>query len=64
MSVATFEATVEDGLIRLPDNVRLPNRTKVYVVVPQAEVIPTAFIASPRLAHPEQVVDFRKEVTE
>lgn len=64
MSVATFEATVEDGLIRLPENVRLPNSTKVYVVVPRGELVPAALIASPRLAHPEQIEDFRKEIVE
>jgi len=64
MSVSTFEATVEGGLIRLPANVRLPDKTRVYVVVPHADKLPTAFVASPRLAHPEQIPDFRKEVTE
>ena len=36
MSVQTFEAiTDDDGNIRLTDPVRLPGRTKVYIVVPE-----------------------------
>jgi hypothetical protein len=48
----------------LPATVRLPERAKVYVVIPDIEVQPIAFIGSPRLAHPEQAVDFKKEVSE
>jgi hypothetical protein len=33
----TFEATV-DGQIKLPETVHLPDHTKVFVVVPEAEV--------------------------
>jgi len=64
MSVRTFEGAVENGQIRLPANVRLPEKTKVYVVVPDVAMPPTAYIGSPRLAHPEQTEDFKKEVIE
>jgi hypothetical protein len=64
MKVTTFEGIVEHGQIRLKENVRLPEKTKVYVVVPDFEPKPVAYIASPRLAHPEQAVDFQKEVIE
>ncbi len=64
MSVMTLEAVVEHGLIRLPDNVRLPDQTKVYVVVPGLEVEQVVRIASPRLARPEQAADFVLEVIE
>lgn len=64
MSVVTLEAIVEDGQIRLPSNVRLPDRTKVYVVVPGLEVERVVRIASPRLARPDQAVDFVLEVVE
>ena len=37
MSVATFEGVVENGQVRLAGGVHLPERTKVYVVVPEAE---------------------------
>ncbi|MGE0543302.1 MAG: hypothetical protein AB7R89_24340 [Dehalococcoidia bacterium] len=64
MSVVTLEAIVEDGQIRLPDNVRQPDRTKVYVVVPGLEVERVVRIANPRPARPEQAADFALEVVE
>ena len=64
MKVTTVEGTVEHGQIKLPANVRLPENAKVYVVVPDVEVRPLAFVGSPRLAHPEQFVDFVKEIIE
>ena len=64
MGVTTFEGIVENGRIRLPATVRLPERTKVYVVIPGVEVQTIAYIGSPRLVHPEQAADFKKEVIE
>ncbi len=64
MSVATFEGIVEDGQRRLKPDVRLPDRTKLYVLVPDVQVVPVARIVSPRLAHPEQAVDFKMGVVE
>lgn len=64
MRVTTFEGTVENGRIRLPATVRLPERAKVYVVIPDVEVQTVAYIASPRLVHLEQAADFKKEVVE
>jgi len=62
MKVTSFEAVVENGQIQLPASVRLPEKARVYVVVPDLGVRTAAMIASPRLAHAEQAVDFRKEV--
>lgn len=62
MKVATFEAIVENGQIRLTDSVRLPEKARVYVVIPGMPS--AAYVGSPRLAHPEQAVDFEKEVLE
>ena len=64
MKVTTLEGEVEHGYIKLPGNVHLPEKLKVYVIVPDMEEIPTAYIGSPRLVHPEQAADFRKEVSE
>ena len=64
MKIATFEAIVENGQIRLPSSVRLPEKAKVYVVIPGIEVPSAAFIGSPRLARPERASDFHKEVIE
>ncbi len=64
MGVRTFEGIVEQGQIRLPANVRLPEKAKVYVIIPDIEVQTVAYIGSPRLVHPEQAADFKKEVIE
>ena len=64
MSVTTIEGVVENGRILLPANVRLPEKAKVYVVVPDMEVPSVAYIGSPRLVHPEQATEFQKEVVE
>jgi hypothetical protein len=64
MSVTTFEGIVENGVIRLPESVRLPERAKVYVVVPDPDPRQPLRIASPRLVHPEQAADLLKVVVE
>lgn len=64
MAILTFEGVVENGRIRLRDNVTLPERSKVYVVIPDEGTAPQARIYSPRLAHPEQAADFVKQIIE
>lgn len=63
MAILTVQAVIEKGQIRLPTDLHLPDQTKVYVVVPDVETEQTvSSIPSPRLAHPEQAEDFKKEV--
>jgi len=62
MSVTTFEGIVENGQVRLAADICLPENAKVYVVVPNGSAPPPAFIVSPRLAHPEDAIAFKKEV--
>jgi len=64
MTVKTFEAVVHNGTIRLPDNVPLWENARVFVVVPDMWDRPTARLASPRLANPDQAKDFRKQIME
>lgn len=64
MSVTTIEATVENGQIKLRQPLRLPESTKVYVVIPNVEIQPAIRVGSPRLAHPEQAIHFVKEMIE
>jgi hypothetical protein len=64
MKVTTFEAIVENGQIRLPAHLHLPEKAKVYVVVPDVEMQQVTYVGSPRLTHSEQAEDFRKEVFE
>ncbi len=67
MTVPTYEGVVENGRIKLPPGVALPENAIVYVVVPEVVVDLPALpkiihMRSPRLAHPEQAADFIKEV--
>lgn len=64
MQVTTFEGVIENGKIRLKTNINLPEKMKVYVIIPGFETKRIAHIYSPRLVHPEQAVDFKKEVIE
>ena len=62
MSILTLEGIVDHGQIRLPANVRLPEKTRVYVLVPEVHVEGVARIASPRLARPADAADFVMEI--
>ena len=64
MGIITFEGVVEHGQIRLNAGVRLPEKAKVYVVIPDVQVERSARIISPRLAHPAQSSDFELEIIE
>ena len=65
MPLSTFEGIVENGQIRLRDDVTLPEKTRVYVVIPETGAVEkTARVHSPRLAHSGQVGDFAKQVIE
>jgi predicted DNA-binding antitoxin AbrB/MazE fold protein len=65
MSASTFEGVVEQGQIKLDSDVRLPEGTKVYVVVPGVEIeAERVHLYSPRLAHPEQAADFELEIVQ
>lgn len=48
MGVVAFEGSVENGQIRLKGDVRLPEHTRVLVVVPDVEIEGVATIVSPR----------------
>jgi hypothetical protein len=62
MKVVTYEGVVENGRVQLPAGVLLPEKATVYVVVPAVSAETVAYIASPRLVHPEQAKDFITEV--
>jgi hypothetical protein len=49
---------------KLRDAFTVTEKAKVYVVIPDVEIPPFAYIGSPRLAHLEQAADFEKEVIE
>ena len=62
--LATYEGVVENGHVTLPPNADIPEKTRVYVLVPDAEGKRIPRIFSPRLVNPEQAKDFVKEIVE
>jgi hypothetical protein len=67
MKVVTYEGVVENGRIRVLGGVTLPEKAKVYIVLPDVcEVVlpPVAHIRSPRLADPSQAPFFTMKVVE
>ena len=62
--LATYEGIVEDGRVRLPSNAGIPEKTRVYILVPDVENFSAPSVASPHLANPEQVIDFEKRIIE
>jgi hypothetical protein len=60
-----LEGVVEQGQIKLNSDVRLPDGTKVYLVIPDLELeMRGVHLRSPHLAHPEQAADFEMEVVD
>jgi hypothetical protein len=64
MKVIAYEATVENGQVKLPEAVHLPDRSRVYVLVPGVEEFRVFHAGSPRLAQPERAGDFTMAVAE
>jgi hypothetical protein len=62
MSVETFEGIVEQGHVRLPDGVVLPERKVVYVIVPGNDAPLARSPAGFRLADPADAERFEMKV--
>jgi len=60
--LATYEGVVENGHVTLPPEADIPDKTRVYVLVPDPGLDRAYKIMSPRFADPEQAKDFRLEV--
>jgi len=63
MSVTTFEGVVENGQVRLPEGVVLPERLTVLVVVPDAAPPLTPKLPGVRLADPDDAAKFEMKVS-
>ncbi len=64
MLVNAIEGVVENGRIRLREDVTLPENAKVYVIIADLHDDLSARVRTPRLAHPRQSGDFRKQIVE
>ena len=56
--LATYEGVVENGHVTLPPDADIPDKTRVYILVPNPDR--TYKVMTPRLAYPEQAKDFLK----
>ena len=66
MTLVTYEGVVENGKIRLKAGVKLPDNTKVYVIVTdmqEAKPKKTVRMLTPHLAKRKQVADFKMKVS-
>jgi hypothetical protein len=62
MGVLTIEGIIDNGQIRLASDVQLPERTKVFVVVPDMKIEQTVHLFSPRLKNSDQAAEFEMEI--
>jgi hypothetical protein len=60
---ATYEGHVENGQIKLDEDVKLPERAKVFVVLPEIKGERIYRIMSPKLIREEGAPPLRMEVT-
>ena len=64
MRIVALEGIVEKSQIRLISDLRLPDKTKVYMVIPNMQIENVAYSYTPRLADPSQSADFKMEALE
>lgn len=64
MSIQTLEGIVEQGQIKLVSDIQLPEKTKVFVVVPETNDESKIHIHSPRLKNPTDMEHFKMEIVE
>jgi hypothetical protein len=62
MKGTTYEATVQDGRVVLPEDADIPDNTRVYVVVPASDADERVRMMSPRLVHRNNLRDFTMQV--
>ena len=64
MPIHAIKGIVENGKVRLTENISLPENANVYVIVENSSQSLSAQIRTPRLANPKQAADFRKQIVE
>ena len=64
MPLTAVEGVVENGNIRLNENVLLPENARVFVIVTDAPLSKVPRIRSPHFVDPAQAAQFRKQVVE
>ncbi|MCX6068690.1 MAG: hypothetical protein NT121_23570 [Chloroflexi bacterium] len=62
--MTTYEGIVEKGKIRLKVGVKLPEKARVYVIVPDEQAEKAFHLRTPRLKNTKQASDFILEISE
>jgi hypothetical protein len=65
MNGITYEGVVENGCVHVPPGITLPEKAKVYVVIPETSnsgLPQNIRVSSPRLANPEDAKKLVMEV--
>lgn len=61
---ATYEGMIENGRDRSASDDRIPEKSRAYILVPDAKLLLTRHVAGPHLADSEQAKDFQMQVIE
>ncbi len=64
MQVITIQGVIENGQIKLTETIEIPEKTVVYVVVPNIEPKRNPRIMSPHLVDKDRMNDFEREIIE
>ncbi|HEV7374703.1 MAG TPA: antitoxin AF2212-like protein [Pyrinomonadaceae bacterium] len=64
MGVLTIEGIIDNGQIKLASDVKLPERTKVFVIVPDMQIEQIVHHFSPRLKNSDQAAEFEMEIVQ
>ena len=62
MQLTAIEGIVRNGQIQLPENTKLPESAKVYIVITPVEKVQR--VMSPRLVDKSKLKDFEREIIE
>jgi hypothetical protein len=62
MKGTTYEATVQDGRVVLPDDANIRDNTRVYVVVSEGDDAHRVHLMTPRLVRRDEAADFTMQV--
>jgi len=64
MPIQAIKGIVENGKVRLTEDIALPENANVLVIIADSPQPTSAQIRTPRLANPRQSDDFRKQIAE
>ena len=64
MQVTTIQGVIENGQVKLSEAIQIPEKSIVYVVVPDVQPSRVVRVMSPRAVRPEKLEDLEREMIE